>query len=228
MVVLSSLRATLWSFGRRPPPASAAAAVLVLGAGIVKRQLSALSERITESASGELEGPAELGWRIRNRCDQLFSKHSSPPQGFGLAGGVPFIHSTHSSPPQGFQPRWRGTFLCGCQKLRCGGGDLRGESFECPVFSGVRGGKLARCRRFSCWSDFLCSGFRFVFPGIVFWWSWCVLWTPPRRSGPHSRHQIRVTQLISYSSSNYLHLHAPTHTHPPYRSYPAGRAHRSC
>ena len=120
MVVLSSLRATLWSFGRRPPPASAAAAVLVLGAGIVKRQLSALSERITESASGELEGPAELGWRIRNRCDQLFSKHSSPPQGFGLAGGVPFIHSTHSSPPQGFQPRWRGTFLCGCQKLRCG------------------------------------------------------------------------------------------------------------
>ncbi len=120
MVVLSSLRATLWSFGHRPPPASAAAAVLVLGAGIVKRQLSALSERITESASGELEGPAELGWRIRNRCDQLFSKHSSPPQGFGLAGGVPFIHSTHSSPPQGFQPRWRGTFLCGCQKLRCG------------------------------------------------------------------------------------------------------------
>ncbi len=64
------------------------------------------------------------------------------------------------------------------------------------MFSVVRGGKLARCRRFSCWSDFLCSSFRFVFPGIVFWWSWCVLWTPPRRSGRHSRRQIRAAQPI--------------------------------
>jgi hypothetical protein len=40
--------------------------------------------------------------RIGKRCNQLFSKHSSPPSGFGRTGGVPFSHSIHCSPPQGF------------------------------------------------------------------------------------------------------------------------------
>ena len=129
-----------------------------------------------------------------------------PPRrrAFSLAGGEPFYAVVKN---------------CGAAGAICG---AKVSSAQC--FRWFAAESWRDVERFSCWS-------RLSLFGLSIRLSWhgllvvlvCFMDTAEEIS-PHSRHQIRVTQLISYSSSNYLHLHAPTHTHPPYRSYPADGA----